>query len=226
MDRLKNKVAIVTGAAMGIGEATARMFAREGATVAIADIADEDGKKMLRQIFTFAARPEFRTRFVFIEGYDVELARALVSGADVWLNVPRRPHEASGTSGMKAAANGVLNLSILDGWWAEGWSEHNRLGDPVGWAIEGRPHHPLGQDLADAEALFTLLEGDAVPTFYDRNGDGLPHRWLARVRAAMRQLAPVYSTHRMVQDYTDQMYIPAYHDVRAASGKTEEMAAG
>jgi len=188
--------------------------------------ADEDGKKMLRQIFTFAARPEFRTRFVFIEGYDVELARALVSGADVWLNVPRRPHEASGTSGMKAAANGVLNLSILDGWWAEGWAEHNRLAEPVGWAIEARSHHPEGQDRADADALFALLEGDVIPTFYDRNGDGLPHRWLARVRAAMRQLAPVYSTHRMVQDYTDQMYIPAYHDVRAASGKTEEMAAG
>jgi len=187
---------------------------------------DEPGKDMLRQIFAFAARPEFRTRFVFLEGYDVEIARALVSGADVWLNVPRRPHEASGTSGMKAAANGVLNLSIPDGWWAEAWSEHNHLGEPVGWSIEGRPNHPDGQDKADCEALFAILEGDVVPVYYDGNGDGLPHRWLARSRAAMRQLAPVFSTHRMVRDYTDLMYIPASRDARAPNGWVEEMAVG
>jgi starch phosphorylase len=186
---------------------------------------DEPGKEMLRQIFTFAARPEFRTRFVFLEGYDVELSRALVSGADIWLNVPRRPHEASGTSGMKAAANGVLNMSILDGWWAEAWSEHNRLPDPIGWAVEGRPHHPDGQDRADAEALYALLEVDALPTYYDRNGDDLPARWLARARAAMRQLAPEYSTHRMVRDYTDQMYIPANQDVRAFRAGADSAAA-
>ena len=186
---------------------------------------DEPGKEMLRQIFTFATRPEYRTRFVFLEGYDVELSRALVSGADIWLNVPRRPHEASGTSGMKAAANGVLNMSILDGWWAEAWSEHNRLPDPVGWAVEGQPNHPDGQDRADAEALYALIEVDALPTFNDRNGDGLPARWLARARAAMRQLAPEYSTHRMVRDYTEQMYVPANQDVRAWRGASDSAAA-
>ena len=187
---------------------------------------DEPGKEMLQQIFTFGARPEVRNRFVFLEGYDVELSRALVSGADVWLNVPRRPHEASGTSGMKAAANGVLNLSILDGWWAEAWQDNNRLGDPVGWAIEGVAHHPDGQDRADSEALFGLIENDVIPVYNDRNGDGLPARWLARVRAAMRQLSPVYSTHRMVRDYTDEMYIPASADVRAARSALESVAAG
>ena len=187
---------------------------------------DEPGKEMLRQIFAFAQRPEFRTRFVFLEGYDIELARALVSGTDVWLNVPRRPHEASGTSGMKAAANGVLNLSIPDGWWAEAWADHNRLSDPVGWSIEGRAHHPDGLDRADAEALMTLLESDVVPLFYQREGDDLPAHWLARSRAAMRQLAPFFSTHRMVRDYTDLMYLPAHREVRAASSGLGEEAAG
>ncbi len=116
-------------------------------------------------------------------------------------------------------------MSILDGWWAEAWSEHNRLPDPIGWAVEGRHHHPDGQDRADAEALYALLEVDAVPTYNDRNGDDLPARWLARSRAAMRQLAPEYSTHRMVRDYTDQMYIPANQDVRAFRAGTGTAAA-
>ncbi|MGH7445221.1 MAG: alpha-glucan family phosphorylase, partial [Longimicrobiales bacterium] len=184
---------------------------------------DEPGKHLLQRIHNFAERPELRGRFVFLEGYDLALARTLVQGADVWLNLPVRPYEASGTSGMKAMANGALNLSIPDGWWAEAWEEHNRLNDPVGWSIEpdgspteaGLPGHQADAgepdramlDRRDADALYALLADDVVPLFYDTDANGLPTGWLERMRAAIRQLVPFFNTHRMVAEYVDKAYL-------------------
>jgi glycogen phosphorylase len=178
---------------------------------------DVPGQALLKQIVQFARRPEFRDRFVFLEGYDVELARHLVQGADVWLNVPLRPYEASGTSGMKAAANGALNLSIPDGWWAEAWEEHNRLPEPIGWSVEsgnssddidgpeaGRPE----RDRADGEELYRLLETDVVPTFYNQR-NGVAEGWAGRMRATIRQLGGFFNTHRMVREYVEVAYLPA-----------------
>lgn len=167
---------------------------------------DQHGQDFLRRIALAAERTALRGRFVFLEEYDVHLARALVQGADVWLNVPTRPREASGTSGMKAAANGALNLSIADGWWAEAWTEHNELADPIGWVVgDDGP----ADDEVDAESLMTLLESEVVPLFHERDAAGRPAAWLRRVRATMRQVPPFFSTHRMVQDYVRESYLPA-----------------
>jgi glycogen phosphorylase len=195
---------------------------------------DEPGKGVLQRIHHFAGRADLRGRFVFLEGYDLALARTLVQGADVWLNVPVRPYEASGTSGMKAMANGALNLSIPDGWWAEAWDEHNRLNDPVGWSIEpdgspseaDLPDHHAGAgeddravlDRRDAEALYNLLENEVVPLFYDRD-DGIPGAWLERMRAAIRQLVPFFNTHRMVAEYVDTAYLTGGTAGSAASAR-------
>ncbi|HEX2167685.1 MAG TPA: alpha-glucan family phosphorylase [Longimicrobiales bacterium] len=191
---------------------------------------DVPGQALLREIAQFAKRPEFRDRFVFLEGYDVELARHLVQGADVWLNVPLRPYEASGTSGMKAAANGALNLSIPDGWWAEAWEEHNRLPEPIGWSIEagaqadtidldGPEAGRLERDRADAAALYDLLEKQVVPLFHKRR-DGIGREWAERMRGAMRQLGGYFNTHRMVREYVEVAYLPAAaHDAPAPSGQ-------
>jgi starch phosphorylase len=173
---------------------------------------DDPGKELLKHIYEFGVQTGLRDRFVFVEEYDVALARYLVSGADVWLNVPRRPYEASGTSGMKAAANGALNLSIPDGWWAEAWDEHNRLEYPIGWSIAA-PHVGEGQDRADAEALFTLLESKVVPLFYARDQNGVPHKWCERVKASIRQVVPYFNTHRMVSEYVTEAYVPAHRTV-------------
>ncbi|HEX6307545.1 MAG TPA: alpha-glucan family phosphorylase [Longimicrobiales bacterium] len=174
---------------------------------------DLPGQALLRQIVQFARRPEFRNRFVFLEGYDLELARHLVQGADVWLNVPLRPYEASGTSGMKAAANGALNLSIPDGWWAEAWEDHNRLPEPIGWSIEagtqadvldlsGPEAGRTERDRTDARALYDVLESEVVPLFY--GGE-----WAERMRSAIRQLGGFFNTHRMVREYVEVAYLPA-----------------
>ncbi len=197
---------------------------------------DEPGKSVLQRIHHFAGRPELRGRFVFLEGYDLALARTLVQGADVWLNVPVRPYEASGTSGMKAMANGALNLSIPDGWWAEAWAEHNRLNDPVGWSIEpdGSPseadlpdHHAGGTDpdratldRRDADALYNLIENDVLPLFYERDDGGIPIGWLERMRAAIRQLVPFFNTHRMVAEYVDTAYLAEPRDEGVVSGRS------
>jgi glycogen phosphorylase len=186
---------------------------------------DVPGQEYIRRIMEFAARREHRGRFVFLEDYDVSLARVLVEGADVWLNVPRRPYEASGTSGMKAAANGALNLSIPDGWWAEAWAEHNGLDAPIGWSIEANAAGEGDQDRADAEALFQLLEHEVVPLFYDRDEHGLPRGWLERVLASVRQVVPFFNTHRMVRDYTELCYLPAAA-AGAAAGESVVHAAG
>jgi glycogen phosphorylase len=175
---------------------------------------DEPGQELLRRVASFALRPDVRGRFALIEDYDVELARYLVAGADVWLNVPRRPMEASGTSGMKAALNGALNVSILDGWWAEAWQEHNHLDAPIGWSVQAREAASAEeQDRADALALYRTLEEEVVPTFFERDEEGIPRRWLDRVSASLRQVVPYFNTDRMVSDYLASYYLPAHQEI-------------
>jgi glycogen phosphorylase len=166
---------------------------------------DDAGKAFIRDIVRLAQRPEFRRRVVFLEDYDMVTARYLVQGCDVWLNTPRRPREASGTSGMKAAFNGVLNLSILDGWWDEGYQPGN------GWAI-GNGEEFADQDYQDrveAGALYDLLEREVVPLFYTRASDGVPRGWIEAMKLSMQSLCPVFNTNRMVHQYLDQAYMPA-----------------
>jgi glycogen phosphorylase len=172
---------------------------------------DDAGKDFIRQIAGLARRPEFRRRLVFLEDYGVASARYLVQGVDLWVNTPRRPGEASGTSGMKAAANGVLNLSTLDGWWDQ---IHDMVGADlrkVGWTIgRGELYENLEyQDHTEAEALYALLERDVVPTFYERGPDGLPRNWIARVQGSLQALCSYFNTHRMVREYAESFYLPA-----------------
>jgi len=172
---------------------------------------DDAGKELIQRIVQLARQPEFRRRIVFLEDADMALARALVQGCDVWLNTPRRPNEACGTSGMKAAANAVLNLSTLDGWWDEAWNARKPDAPPFGWAI-GRDEvysDPQEQDQVEADALYGLLERDVVPIFYERDADGLPRRWIARMQATLGALCHEYSSHRMVSEYTVRFYLPA-----------------
>ncbi len=172
--------------------------------------ADEPAKRMIQEIYRLIKDPSFGGRIVFIEDYDMEVARYLVQGVDVWLNTPRRPLEASGTSGQKAALNGVLNLSVLDGWWREGYNGAN------GWAIgEDREYEdPEAQDAADAASLYELLENTVVPLYYDVEADGIPHRWLRMVKESIRSLAPFFNTRRMMKEYLHEMYLPAMEAAR------------
>jgi starch phosphorylase len=167
---------------------------------------DDEGKALIREIVRLAARPEFRRRIVFLEDYDTVIARYLVQGCDVWLNTPRRPREASGTSGMKAAANGVINLSILDGWWDEAYTPN------LGWAIgRGEEFQDYeAQDRVEAGTLYKLVEDDVVPLFYTRGSDGLPRGWIAMMKASMKELCPVFNTNRMVCQYVERAYIPGH----------------
>lgn len=170
--------------------------------------ADDPGKKVIQDLYRIIKRAEFAGRLMFIEDYDQNIARHMVQGCDVWLNTPRRPHEASGTSGQKAAVNGVLNCSILDGWWPEGYNGEN------GWAIGGENHSgdEEAQDAADSETLFDLLENEIVPLYYKRDERDLPRDWIRKMKESIATLAPVFSTRRMVKDYANQMYIPAMED--------------
>jgi starch phosphorylase len=167
--------------------------------------ADETGKHNIQKVYRRAIDSMFAGRIAFVDDYDLHVAHFLVQGCDVWLNNPRKPLEASGTSGMKASINGVPHLSIGDGWWAEGYSGQN------GWLIDGHPpsEDQEAVDAADAEALYQLLERDVVPTFYDRDPHGIPHRWLAIVRQAMMTVTPRFSARRMVKEYAEMMYTPA-----------------
>ena len=167
--------------------------------------ADEIGKHHLQQVYRRAVDPMFGGRIAFVDDYDLHVAHFLVQGCDVWLNNPRKPLEASGTSGMKASVNGVPHLSIGDGWWAEGYTGKN------GWLIVGQAsqHDPDATDAADAESLYHLLESEIVPTFYDRDVDGIPRRWLAVIRQAMLSVTPRFSARRMVKEYAETMYGPA-----------------
>ncbi len=173
---------------------------------------DEAGKELIRQIILLAREPAFRQRLVFLENYDMAVSRYLVQGVDVWLNTPLRPNEASGTSGMKAAANGVLNLSTLDGWWDEACQERSGEFCPIGWAIgRGETYSDREyQDQVEAEALYHLLECEVVPTFYDRRADGLPRRWISLMKSSIEQLCFRFNTHRMIREYTEKFYLTAH----------------
>ncbi len=164
--------------------------------------ADDSGKHELQHIYKRAMDQGFGGRIAFIDDYDLHVAHYMVHGCDVWLNTPRKPFEASGTSGMKAAVNGVPNLSIGDGWWAEGYTGAN------GWLIDGKSEslNPAEVDAADAEALYWLLETEVVPTFYDRDAQGTPHAWLRIVREAIRTVMPRFSARRMMKQYVESMY--------------------
>ncbi|HYH92317.1 MAG TPA: alpha-glucan family phosphorylase [Candidatus Saccharimonadales bacterium] len=175
--------------------------------------ADRPGQRVIQEIFQRSRSPELRGRVFILEDYDMRVGRFLVQGVDVWLNNPRRPLEASGTSGMKAAQNGVPNISVLDGWWDEGYTDDN------GWAIGGRETDPdeAAQDWSDAQDLYRLLEDDLVPRYYDR-ADGLPRRWTEVMRRSMATTLWRFSTTRMLQEYTEGLYLPAAGvepDVRA-----------
>jgi len=171
--------------------------------------ADEPGKQVLREIMQLMLQPEFMGRIVFMEDYDMQLARMLVSGVDVWLNHPIAPLEASGTSGMKAAINGRLNLSVLDGWWAEGWAQDN------GWGIPPvSVQDPERRDVLEAELIFDALEEEVVPLYYARNGSGYSPEWVRRSKRAMTTVIPRFSTRRMLQDYADGLYGPAARQAR------------
>jgi starch phosphorylase len=167
--------------------------------------ADPDGQAMIAQWMGFIARPDACRHVVFLSDYDMLLTERLVQGVDVWLNTPRRPWEASGTSGMKALVNGVLNLSVLDGWWAEAYAPE------VGWALgDGQEHgDDPAWDAIEAKALYTVLEREVVPAFYTRDRNGLPTAWLARMRESMARLTPRFSANRMVRQYTEHYYLPA-----------------
>ena len=162
---------------------------------------DQEAKEVLRHGFSFRHAGEVGRRVVFLEDYDLRFAPLLVAGADLWLNLPRPPLEASGTSGMKVVLNGGLNLSVLDGWWVEGYDGEN------GWAIESPLTDPQSQDDQDALALFDLLEREVIPLFYERDAEGVPHRWLARVKNSMRTLIPQFTAERMLRDYVEKMYV-------------------
>ena len=165
--------------------------------------ADDTGKHHLQQVYRRAIDPAFGGRIAFVDDYDLHVAHFLVQGCDVWLNNPRKPFEASGTSGMKASLNGVPHFSIGDGWWAEGYNREN------GWLIDAADTgSPDAQDEADASRIYDLLEREIVPTFYDRD-NGIPRRWLAIVRNAIISVAPRFSARRMVKDYVETMYTPA-----------------
>jgi starch phosphorylase len=167
--------------------------------------ADQAGQTLIREWTHFIRRPEARPHVIFLSDYDMLLTEHLVQGVDVWINTPRRPWEASGTSGMKVLVNGGMNLSELDGWWAEAWTPE------VGWALgDGQEHgDDPAWDVAEAGALYGLLEREVIPEFYTRNAQGLPTAWLSRMRESMARLTPRYSANRTVREYTEQHYLPA-----------------
>jgi starch phosphorylase len=167
--------------------------------------ADRPGQELIQSIFQLSQSHELRGRVVFLENYDIRVARTMVQGCDVWLNTPRRPLEASGTSGMKAAINGTLNLSIADGWWPEGYDGVN------GWVI-GDPNHSSDdewhQDQLDAQSLYRILEEEIVPEYYNRGDDDLPTQWIERMKRSIVTVGHGFSSDRMVRDYVEKAYLP------------------
>ncbi len=169
---------------------------------------DNEGKRIIQELVQMCNSQQCRFNMVFLEDYDMEIASYLVQGVDVWLNTPRRPLEACGTSGMKAMCNGVLNYSTLDGWWAEAWKPDNS----VGWAIgQGEEYEDGGyQDFVESQTLYNILENEIIPTFYDRGHHGsLPRNWIRKMKDSIAELAPLYNSHRMVEDYARIAYVPA-----------------
>jgi starch phosphorylase len=166
---------------------------------------DEPGKQFIQRIANLRKDPRFADRIVYVEDYDINVCRHLVQGVDVWLNTPRRPLEASGTSGQKAVLNGALNFSVLDGWWAEAYDGAN------GFAIGRGTTHVSDEvtDRRDAASLYDVLERQIIPTFYDRDVDGLPRKWIKMMMNSISTLAWRFSAHRMLMDYTRASYVPA-----------------
>ncbi len=182
---------------------------------------DEQGKRLVQEWAQFVQQTGVRAHAVFLEDYDISLAQELVQGVDVWINTPRRPWEACGTSGMKVLVNGGLNLSELDGWWAEAYTPE------VGWSLgDGKEHSEPEWDRVEAEQLYGLLEDEVVPMFYDRDTAGIPRAWVARIRASMARLAPRFSTNRMVREYVEKLYLPAAAAFRHRSAHGAEAAKG
>jgi starch phosphorylase len=166
---------------------------------------DDEGKELIKRLFQFASKPEVREKIIFLEDYDMHLARHLLQGADIWLNTPRRPFEACGTSGMKAAINGVLNVSVLDGWWDEGYTEES------GWRIgngEEYKDHSY-QDAIESQALYNVLENEVIPCFYDRKNGNTPTCWIKKMKASMKMAMESFCSLRMVSDYESRYYRPA-----------------
>ena len=166
---------------------------------------DEGGKALIRTIYEYSMQDGFQGKIFFVEGYDMSLARDLVSGADVWLNNPRRPQEASGTSGQKVGLNAGINFSVLDGWWVEGYNGKN------GWAFGDQEDFQNLEELddLDAAAIYDILENDIIPTYYHRTQDGLPREWIQIMKQSILSILPVFNTHRMVKEYVHRLYLPA-----------------
>ena len=177
-----------------------------------------EGKRLLQGWAEFVQRPAVRSRAVFLEDYDMSLAQELVQGVDVWINTPRRPWEACGTSGMKVLVNGGLNLSELDGWWAEAYRAD------AGWALGGDDGPASGSDAAAAERLYGLLEREIIPEFYARDAQGIPRAWVERIRASMANLAPSFSSNRMMREYVERHYLPAASAFRRRSADGARLA--
>jgi glycogen phosphorylase len=177
---------------------------------------DVQGKELIKQLLQTSSRETLRRHMVFLEDYDLDIARTMVQGCDVWLNTPRRPFEACGTSGMKAVANGALHMSVLDGWWDEGYERG------LGWAVgNGEEYQDYQfQDDLESRALYDILEKEVVPIFYERGPDGIPRRWVGMMKASMHKLCPIFNTHRMVAEYWERFYLPAA--VRGAEFKEKE----
>jgi starch phosphorylase len=167
--------------------------------------ADDYGKRLIHEIYSIAADNGFAGHVAFVENYDIHTAHFFTAGADAWLNNPRMPLEACGTSGQKAGMNGVLNVSILDGWWYEGHNGNN------GWAIGEVPEtlEVSPDDSADAESLYRLLEEQIVPLYYERDQNGIPHEWVRMAKESLRSIVPRFSARRMLKEYTTRMYVPA-----------------
>ncbi len=176
---------------------------------------DKEGKAIIKRLIEFVRRPEIRQHAVFIEGYDMALARSLVQGADVWLSTPRRPFEACGTSGMKAAVNGVLNVSIFDGWWCEGYSEER------GWRIGSGEEYADSayQDATESQALYNVLENSVIPCFYEEHEGELPKRWIQMMKASMKMAMKDFCSLRMVGEYEQHFYNPIVHRLKALLNK-------
>jgi starch phosphorylase len=168
--------------------------------------ADRPGQELIKQIYEVSRSPDFKNRIVFLENYNMEVARNLVSGVDIWLNTPRRPHEASGTSGQKVPVNGGINFSVMDGWWEEAYNEKN------GWIIGDNREYTdtVIQDMVDAVSFYDTLEKDIVAKYYARNQEGIPIEFLSMMKHSMKTVIPQFNTHRMARDYVDQLYFPAY----------------
>jgi starch phosphorylase len=175
---------------------------------------DDEGKKILQRIMQYTNDPALKRRIVFVEDYDYNVARHLVQGVDVWLNTPRRPLEACGTSGQKVVLNGGLNLSILDGWWNEAFNGRN--GFPIGHG--GMHNDPNVQDRRDSEFLYDALEKLVIPLYYERDESGIPHHWIERIKGSMQSLGWRFNADRMVRDYAVRFYLPATGAISTTTG--------